>query len=276
MVDFDTNLVDGFDAGTGFDANAGFDVNASAGMGGTTTAPAMYKGYPLSEINGMQNAQFESPEAAREALDGMDPADLQRRKQNSDAFKWLQTVVDKDVWVPSKKDPNKMQLKSPKFLGWVVETFDSDGAPVKMTDAELLAYVAGNCHPCGRLGSGNTGLALKESTRENNNSKNPQYRATTVISLVPVVKGLTKYSPDKVVAAKEKVFNPDGTPKTRIRPGVKQEDATADDYIQEWAFKPDFAEKFNTRKARSQRKAEEDSKGAFIALIMREGTKPQW
>lgn len=238
-----------------------------------TAKHATLNDIPLSQINGLQNAKYASLEDAQDDIMSMDAAEIQRRKENGEAFVWVKTIIDKEDWIT--KDDGKRVLKSPKFLGWLVITNDSNGMPRAMTDAGLLAYITNNCPQTGKIGSGATGLQLRHAIRNNNSAKGGNFTNSIVISLVPMDKTISKYAPEKIETAKYPVFEEDGvTPVTVLRPGAKKDYPLATDFIQKYEWKPEYEDIFK-RKSNSAKKKDAASEEAFKILTLIQGLKPQ-
>ena len=259
--------------GTGFEGGAGFgdptvqpqaQPQGDPSQGGTISTGAKFEDIPISQINGLQGAKYASYEDAQEAIHQMTTEEIVNRKNNSEQFKWKKTVIDKEDWETDEKGNRK--LKSPKFLGWLVERADTNGQEIPMTNDQLLAYIAGHCSQNGIIGSGDTGLRLRYSMRDNKSAKSGNYKATLVITLAPLNKKLSKYAEGRVVAAKEPLWNDDGTPKMILRPGKKADSTDPNDRVQEYGFKQGF-EIFKKKRTTKDKKNDQKSQKAFNVLF---------
>ena len=260
--------------GFGFDGGEEAVAETVAPATAPRGARAKLGDIPLSQINGLQNGKFADLEAAQDAIMAMDPAEVQRRKENGENFVWVKTIIDKEEWVT--KEDGKRVLKSPKFLGWLVITNDSNGMPQAMADATLLAYITNNCPQTGKIGSGETGLQLRHAVRKNKSAKGGNFTNTIVISLVPMEKSISKYAPSKIETAKYPVFEEDGvTPVRVLRPGAPSDSEIATDYIQKYEWKPEYEEIFK-RKPNRTKKKDQASEEAFKILAFMQGLKPQY
>lgn len=267
----ETNFGGGF--GGGFDAET---TNVDAGFGGATQATPVqaargtFNDIPLSQIQNLQSGKYNDIESAKDAIMAMAPEDVQRRKENGRAFKWVKTIIDKITWTTNEK--GKQVLKSPKFLGWSVITNDSNGMPEPMTDAQLLSYITAHCPKTGKIGEGETGLQLRHALRKNKNGKAGGFTETSVISLVPMEKNVSKYDERKLEEAKQQVFEEDGvTPKMVLRPGAKKDSTLASDQIQKYDWKPEYREVFETKKNAKTQKKDIQSEEAYAILAYMNG-----
>lgn len=271
----------GTDAGFGDFGSDGF--GAEGGFGGgigepvvNTSAPqvntgAKLDGIPLSQIKGLQNAQYDSLESAEEALHSISRDELLRRRECSEAFQWVHTIVDKANWHTNDKG-NRVRKQS-KFLGWGVITADSAGAVIPVTNSQLLAYIAANGTPDGVIGSGATGLRLNKSIREKANPKAGDFTRTAVLSLTALDnKVVSKFSEEKVVEAKEPIWEDEAKtiPKMRLKPGKKKDSPRTDEYYtQVWDFKEEYA-MFVPARGGGRKKAKK-SEDAFKMLVLMMG-----
>lgn len=271
-LDFNAGMDTGFGTDDGF---GGMGFGTGNDLGNVPNTGAKLGDIPLSQIDGLQNSQYDSIDSAKEAIYSMDKEELARRAECSRAFQWVSTIVDKANWYTNEKG-NRVR-KSSKFLGWAAITADTSGGIEYFTDAELLSYIAANGSPNGRIGVGEDGLRLNHSVRENKNAKVGGFARTSVFSLTPLEKGVSKFSEEKVIEAKEPVWEDDAKtiPKTRLKPGKRKDSPeTSENYSQVWAFKPGF-EKFENKSNRKGKAAEEKSRTAFETLILVNGTNPQ-
>lgn len=230
---------------------------------------------PVSQINGLQNGKYQSMHSAREAIMALAPEELQRRKENGLAFRWVKTIVDKIEWTTNKK--GRRVLKSPKFLGWLVVTSDTNGTPVPFTDAQLLSYVAAHCPRTGKIGTGDEGLQLRYAIRKNRSSKSGNFPDTMVVTLVPVTKTVTKYHEDKLEAAKVGLYEEDGvTPLLGLKPGAKKDSTADSDYIQKYGWKtPEYEEIFGRKQSSKTQKKDKKSAEAFEILAYMNGLRDE-
>lgn len=239
------------------------------------TAKATIGDIPFSQINGLQDGKYPSLEGAKEAIMSLDGAELQRRKENGLAFRWIKTIVDKIEWKTDAK--GKRVLKSPKFLGWLVVTNDTNGTPTALTDAQLLSYITAHCPQSGKIGTGAEGLQLRHAVRKNRSSKGGNFPNSMVITLVPSEKGVYKYQEDKLEPAKAGVFEDDGiTPVKVLKPGARKDSTNSADFIQKYDWvSEEYKALFGTRRSSKVQKKDKQSAEAFEILAYMQGLKDE-
>lgn len=277
------NQFGGFDQqAAGFGDFAGFDagentptVDATATAPVTTTGRNTIGDVPLSQISGLQNGKYSDLDKAKDAILALPPEELQRRKENGLAFRWIKTIVDK---VDYTTDENgKRKLKPVKFLGWQVVTNDTNGTPTIMTDAQLLSYITAHCPQSGKIGTGAEGLQLRHAVRENKSSKGGNFTNSIVISLVPAQKGVSKYQEDKLLPAKTIVYEEDGvTPVLVNKPGAKKDSTKASDKIVKYDWiSEEYRQVFGTKRSSREKKKDLKSQEAFEILVYMNGLRDE-
>jgi hypothetical protein len=260
----------------GFNNDFGADNSAFDTFGGVEEMPAAaatrstLDGVQTTTQSTIQAGGYRDITAVQERFANLSKEEAEERRANGAAFQWISTYVEKVEWEQHKTDPDKQQLKNPKFLGWEVITADSSQMPKPISNNDLLAYIIKNCPETGQIGSGATGLKLREVKRTDK-ATGDTYKSVT---LVPQDSKIKKYEPTKVKAAKRQKFEEDEvTPVLQLKQSAKgKENPEPSDYKYVYEWISEEVEKALGKKRSLRNKSEQKSTNAFNTLVFLQST----